>query len=144
MTAIVPWDLFALIPLTFLGLSKWLTARLMFNRVDGSVLRPKGTQRRIVLLLLPIWGFVVWTGRLQIRTGDSWAAALSTLAQCTLNHYINLGVLNDSFMQSETQIWSLVLGIGTAYCWLATDLVMYSLTLSPGGGDHCNVTHVDD
>tara|TARA_B100001540_G_scaffold177861_1_gene156933 strand:- start:263 stop:637 length:375 start_codon:yes stop_codon:yes gene_type:complete len=118
-------EFLALLPISLLGFTIFVRARFLYNRADNGLLRLEGVQKRILFYVLPVWVFLTWIQKLQVKYDGS-VALLSTLGVCTLQYYIWLAILNDSFNQSRTQIISLLLAVLSAYAWVVTDLLIYS------------------
>lgn len=106
----------SLFPLVALSAIYWSKDRLIFNRVETSLLQTSQTQRTVLFVLYPSWAFLSWTLALQIIRDDP-ILYLTTFAVHVVQHLAIVGIFNDSFLQSRKQILAMIVGSSVSFVW---------------------------
>ena len=105
------------IPLTILAATYWLRDKFLYNRVGESWYSMSIIQKKVLFFIYPTWIFMEWVTGLQSNRGEIGLALVSTTGKFIVGHYTIVGVLNDSFCMTRTQLYSMFLGLLLSYTW---------------------------
>lgn len=128
--AVQTTELFALLPLTAIAFAYWIRDRYAFNRVGDTFWSATAVQRQVLVFVYPMFVFLYWLARLQVKRGHSGIAIVSTFGTQILLHYGNIAILNDSFRQTRQQLVGFVITLLFGFGWTLFDMTMY-------GSDGC-------
>ena len=105
------------IPLTVLAIVYWTRDKYLYNRVGEKWYSMSLAQKKVLFFIYPSWIFMEWTTGLQSNRGQVALALVSTTGKFVVGHYTVVGVLNDSFCMTRTQLYSRFLGLVLSYTW---------------------------
>lgn len=96
-------DGLALLPLLCASVIYWVRDRLRFNRSPRRWWTATATQARVLLVIYPLYTFLMWSRSLLVHEGSLMAYPVA-LSKCMLSNLASTALLNDSFLQTPQQL----------------------------------------